>query len=306
MNWTFETVAGPFRGALGGLAWDGKGMLFTAVGEQRLLRYLPQSGTVEEVRKYTNGVNGIALGPESDIFGCQGLSRRIIRFLPDGSATTTGFTVGGRYHNQPTDLCIDSKWRVWFADPFGEAVSSGPQILPYLDYAAVLRMERSERREWVIRRMTDDTTNPRCVLLAADERMVYVSEGNRGPEQARELRAYPVRDEETLGQPIVLHRFGADYRGEHRGVEGMCLNSDGNIVAVSGWRRSGPGPLVSVYSAAGAVIESHAVPSDLPMKCGFGGTGLDILYVTTGEGLLLRVRNSGRRGRSSPRPPVSS
>ena len=87
MNWTFETVAGPFRGALGGLAWDGKGMLFTAVGEQRLLRYLPQSGTVEEVRKYTNGVNGIALGPESDIFGCQGLSRRIIRFLPDGSAT---------------------------------------------------------------------------------------------------------------------------------------------------------------------------------------------------------------------------
>ena len=154
--------------------------------------------------------------------------------------------------------------------------------------------------------MTDDTTNPRCVLLAADERMVYVSEGNRRPEQARELRAYPVRDEETLGQPIVLHRFGADYRGEHRGVEGMCLDSDGNIVAVSGWRRSGPGPLVSVYSAAGAVIESHAVPSDLPMKCGFGGTGLDILYVTTGEGLLLRVRNSGRRGRSSPRPPVSS
>jgi gluconolactonase len=301
MAWNFETVAGPFQGALGGLAWDGKGMLFTAVGEQRLLRHLPESGTVEEVRKYTNGVNGIALGPEGDIFGCQGLSRRIIRFLPDGSATTTGFTVDGKYHNQATDLFIDSKWRVWFADPFGDAVASGPQILPYLDYAAVLRMARNERGAWGIRRMTEDTSNPRCVLLSADEQTVYVSEGNRRPQQARELRAYPVRDEETLGQPIVLHSFGTDFRGVHRGIEGMCLDADDNIVAVGGWRRSGPGPLVYVFAPTGAVIESHAVPSDLPMKCGFGGAGLDTLYVTTGEGLLLRVRDSGRRGRSSSR-----
>jgi gluconolactonase len=129
---------------------------------------------------------------------------------------------------------------VWFADPFGDAVASGPQILPYLDYAAVLRMARNERGAWVIRRMTEDTSNPRCVLLSADEQTVYVSEGNRRPQQARELRAYPVRDEETLGQPIVLHSFGTDFRGVHRGIEGMCLDADDNIVAVGGWRRSGP------------------------------------------------------------------
>ena len=61
MTWEFATVAGPFEGALGGLAWDGRGMLFSAVGEQRLLRHLPDTGAVEELRKYTNGVNGIAL-----------------------------------------------------------------------------------------------------------------------------------------------------------------------------------------------------------------------------------------------------
>lgn len=295
MTWEFATAAGPFEGALGGLAWDGKGMLFTAVGEQRLLRHLPDSGAVEEVRKYTNGVNGIAFGPEGDIYGCQGLSRRIVRFLPDGSATTTGFTVDGRYHNQPTDLFIDHERRVWFADPFGEAVASGPQILPYLDYAAVLRMERNERGLWEIRRMTDDTRDPRCVVLSADERTVFVSENNRRPELPRELRAYPVRDEKTLGQPIVLHSFGADHRGIHRGIEGMCLDADGNIVAVGGWRRSGSGPLVYVFSASGAVIESHPIPSDMPMKCAFGGADLGTLYVTTGEGMLLSVRNSGRR-----------
>jgi gluconolactonase len=296
MAWEFTTVAGPFEGALGGLAWDGEGMLFTAVGEQRLLRHRPGSGAVEELRKYTNGVNGIALGPDGDIYGCQGLSRRIIRFLPDGSATTTGFTVDGRYHNQPTDLFIDRKNRVWFADPFGEAVSSGPQILPYLDYAAVLRLERNERAVWEIRRMTDDTGEPRCVLLSPDEETVYVSEGNRRPGEKRELRAYPVVDERTLGLPVVLHSFGADHRGIHRGIEGMCLDADGNIVAVGGWHRSGAGPLVYVFSPAGAVVESHPIPSDMPMKCAFGGADLGTLYVTTSEGLLLAVGNTGRHG----------
>jgi gluconolactonase len=296
MAWNFETVAGPFKGALGGLAWDGKGMLFTATAEQLLLRYVPEDGSVEEVRRYTNGVNGIALGPEGDIFGCQGLSRRIVRFLPDGSATTTGFTVDGRYHNQPADLCIDSKRRVWFADPFGESISSGPQILPYLDYAAVLRMERNERGLWDIRRMTEDTANPRAVLLSPDETTVYVAESGTRAAEHRELRAYPVLDDRTLGTAVVLAVFGADYRGVHRGIEGMCLDSAGNIVAVGGWRRSGPGPMAAVFSPAGLVLESHALPSDMPMKCGFGGIGLDMLYVTTGEGLLLRARDIGRSG----------
>jgi hypothetical protein len=32
------------------------------------------------------------------------------------------------------------------------------------------------------------------------------------------------------------------------------------------------------------------------MKCGFGGVDLDTLYVATGEGLLLRARDTGQRG----------
>jgi gluconolactonase len=296
MTWQFDTIAGPFTGALGGLAWDGKGMLFTAVAEGRLMRHVPATGAVEEVRKYTNGTNGIAITADGDIYGCQSLSRRIIRFLPDGSATTTGFTVDGKYHNQPSDLFIDSRQRIWFADPFGEAVATGPQIFPYLDYAAVLRLERNERSIWTIRRMTEDTVNPRAVLLSPDERTVYVAESGKRPGERRELRAYPVRDEETLGEPTVLATFGADHRGTHRGIEGLCLDAAGDIVAVGGWRRSGPGPVVSVLSPDGVVLESHTVPSDLPMKCAFGGADLDTLYVTTGEGHLLCVRDCGRRG----------
>ena len=31
MEWKFELVAGPYKGRTGGLAWDGKAMLFSAV-----------------------------------------------------------------------------------------------------------------------------------------------------------------------------------------------------------------------------------------------------------------------------------
>ena len=55
-------------------------------------------------------------------------------------------------------------------------------------------------------------------------------------------------------------------------------------------QRSGPGPLVYVFSPQGAVIASHAFPADLPNKCCFAG---DTLYVTTGGGHFYRWRGAG-------------
>jgi gluconolactonase len=110
------------------------------------------------------------------------------------------------------------------------------------------------------------------------------------------LRAYPIRDDGTLDHPILLHAFGSDHRGHHRGIEGMCFDADGNIVAVGGWQRSGPGPLVYVFAPSGAVIDTQPIPEDLPNKCCFGGPDLDTLYVTTGGGHLYRAAAGGRRG----------
>ena len=81
-----------------------------------------------------------------------------------------------------------------------------------------------------------------------------------------------------------------------RGIEGMCLDSEGNIVACAGWNRGGVGPLIYVISASGTVLETHAAPADLPMRCAFGDAGLTSLYVTAGDGGLYRATNTGKRG----------
>ncbi|MBX6426324.1 MAG: SMP-30/gluconolactonase/LRE family protein [Variibacter sp.] len=297
MSWTFERVASPFQGPANGIVWDGKAIIFSLMEEMRLMRFDPESGTTSELRKYTNRVNGLAFGPNGELYGCQEGGRRLVEFSPDGRLFAVDALLDGKYHNYPSDLTVDSQGRIWFADPHSQTLAFGPQIFPPLDHASVLRLERNERRAWTLTRITYDTVAPRSVLLSPDEKTLYVAEGEPREGQRRELRAYPIREDGTVGSYTVLHTFGSDHRGPHRGIEGMCLDADGNIVACGGWRRSGPGPLVYVFSPEGAVLETHPVPGDMPNRCCFGHAELDTLYVTTAGGELYRAKTT-RRGRA--------
>jgi gluconolactonase len=296
MGWRFEPVAGPFGGAIGGLAWDGRGLLFSVVAESRILR-LGETGSVTEVRRWTNRTGGLALGPGGRLFGCQEGSRRIVEFRADGSAGVLATRIDGRYHNVPSDLAVGRDGTIWLADPYNPLPAFGPQLFPPLPHASVLRLARDHAgHKWGLGRATHDTAAPRAVLLSADERTLYLAEGDAFREGPRELRAYPIAEDGRLGSPTVLHSFGADHRGPHRGIEGLCLADDGDILACGGGRQSGPGPLLHVFAPSGAIRETHELPEDLPTRCAFGGPDRATLYVGTAGGMLYRAAGTGRRG----------
>jgi gluconolactonase len=299
MAWQFEAVAAPVVGPIGGVIWDAArgAVLFSTIDDGLLLALDHASRAVTEVRRYTNRVNGLALGPNGELYGAQEGGRRLIEFTPDGRTVAVDALLDGKYHNQPSDLVVDRQGHIWFTDPRHPVIPFGPSIFPFLDHCSVLRLARNDRRAWVATRMTYDTVSPRAVLLSPDETTLYVADGEPREGQRRELRAYPIGADGTLDHPIVLNTFGTDHRGHHRGIEGMCPDADGNIVAVGGWQRSGPGPLVHVLAPGGAVLESHPIPADVPNKCCFGGPDLDTLYVTTAGGQLYRAHAGGRRGR---------
>ena len=292
----FERVAGPYQGGMGGLAWDGSRMLFSVIDEGFIRGFDPATRQISDCRNYANRINGIAFAPDGRLFACQDGGRRVIQFLADGTAATTATRLDGSIHNHPADLVIDRAGRVWFTDPFSHVMAFGPQIFPALNHASVLRLEIDERHAWTIKRITYDTAAPRAVQLSADEKTLYVAEGEVGRKGPRELRAYPVRNDGTVGPCTVLHAFGADHRGEHRGIEGLCLDSDGNIVACGGSREAGPGPMLYVFAPDGALLESHRLPGAAPMRCAFGDAALDGLYVTSGDGCVYRAQATGRRG----------
>ena len=293
MTWTFDLVAGPFKGRTGGLAWDGSGMLCSVVLEERVIKFDPKTGSADNFRKYTGRTNGISVAADGSVFGAQEGGRRVIQFCPDGSTAATNDLLDGKHHNQPVDVTVDSKGRVWIADPWNLQTPYGPAIYPFLEHASVLRLERDERRAWKLRRVTSDTRGPRAVLLSADEKTLYVADGDMDQDGGPcTLRAYPVQADGSVGPVQVLHTFAAGQRG----IEGMCLDSQGNIVACTGWKKNGPGPMIMVFSPAGAVVASVAAPADMPMRCAFGDDGLGSLYVTTGEGQLFRCKDSGHKG----------
>src|SRR5262249_3973530 len=187
----------------GDAAGQGDVVLFSILDEGRILRFDPDSGATTEFRRYTNRVNGLALGPDGELYGAQEGGRRLVEFTPDGRLVAVDALLDGKYHNQPCDLVVDRQHRIWFADPRHAVIPFGPAIFPFLDHASVLRLERNDRRAWVAKRITYDTVCPRGVLLSLDESILYVADGEPAPEQRRELRAYPIDLDGAVGHPAV-------------------------------------------------------------------------------------------------------
>lgn len=289
MEWTFEQVAGPFGCTSEGPAWDGRHLYFTLVQQSRIMRFDPASGECVEWRTGTDRTNGMLYDAKGRLHGCSATGRSIVRFEPDGGTTVVADRMDGKRLNTPNDLAIDHSGRIWFSNPWNE-----PLLLPgmqmELQDESVMLAAPSADGSYKVSRATFDTTSPNGVLLSADQRTLYVSQCDYGEECIRELRAYPILADGTLGRYSVLHQFGRDFRGVHRAVDGMCLDADGNIVATAGYKKSGPGPMIYVFTPTGRILESHPVPVDRPTNCTFGDADLRTLYVTTGDGFLFRVR----------------
>lgn len=286
MQWNFELVAEPVQFTEGPV-WDGEALLFTDIPASRVMRYDPGTGECVEFRSGTNEANGLTLDAGGRLYACEGGGRRVVRYERDGGTTVVAERFQGARLNSPNDLVFDRQGRLWFTDPrYGEKRDDME-----LDHESLFRLDPQPDGRWEICRVTFDTTRPNGLAFSPDESVLYVAQSEYGQDRKRELRAYPVLPDGSLGEFSVLHNFYP-----HRGIDGMRLDTEGCIIATAGWQESGPGPMIYVFAPNGRVLETHPVPTDRPTNCCFGGPDLDVLYVTTGTGGVYAAR-TGRRGR---------
>ena len=279
MSWNFELVAGPFS-FTEGPAWDGEVVLFTDIPNSRIMRYNPGDGQCTEFRTGTNEANGLMFDKNGQLYACEGGGRRMVRYNSDGTTTVLVDKFEGKRLNSPNDLAFDVQGRLWFTDPrYGDRTDDLE-----LDHQSVFRLDVQPNDTWAIHRVTYDTTKPNGLLISPDQKWLYVAQSEYGENRKRELRVYPINDDGTVGAYEVLHNFYA-----HRGIDGMCLDTEGNVIATAGWQESGPGPMIYVFAPNGRVLETHPIPTDRPTNCTFGDADLRTLYVTAG-GCLYRVR----------------
>src|SRR5215212_4261784 len=225
-TWNWELLAGPAT-ITEGPVWDGAGLLYTSIDDNEIRRYDPATGDIVTIYHAPGASNGLELGPDGALYACEGKGRAVVRYGADGLKTMLVDHFEGRRLNSPNDLVLDRAGRVWFTDPRYGADHSDRE----LDHDSVYRITPPGGGEgmWGIERLTFDTTRPNGLLLSWDERTLFVAQSDYDVGSVRQLRAYPVESDETLGDFTVLHDFG-----EARGIEGRGWAAEGNMVDKSG------------------------------------------------------------------------
>ena len=289
MSWRFQLLDRPYGGVTEGPVWDGRVILFTHIPTSRIMQYDPRNDSISEARGNTNHTNGLAYDVQGRLYGCCSGGRSIVRFDPDGTTATVADRLDGAKLNTPNDLAIDRQGRIWFTNPWN-AGNIDPSEVEELDHRSVLLAAPQPDGSYRVSRATTDTTMPNGVLVSPDQQTLYVAESNSDRlDLDRELRAYPINDDGSLGPYRSLHTFGRQPGTVHRGIDGMCLDSQGNIVATAGWELGGPGPMIYVFSPEGRVIETHPVPAPRPTNCCFGGPDGTTLFVTSTDGHFFKA-----------------
>jgi len=283
MSWSFENAAPVIGTITEGNAWNGERLLYSNIAMDRIMSLDVESGLVEVWTENTEGTNGLNYDSNGTLFGCSGNGRRIVRFTDSGAMETVVDRLDGRRLNGPNDLAITPSGSIYFSDRVGDV---NPDV--GINHSSIISAEPQEDGSYQAVRRTFDTTMPNGLLFSSDYKILYVAQSDYRASEKRELRAYPVNDDGSLGGYTVLHDCGP-----HRGIDGMTLSSEGNIVACTGWEVSGPGGMITVVDPKGRIIETHPTPAQRPTNCTFVG---EDLYVSSIEGHTLVARNTGMTG----------
>lgn len=283
MSWEFERVAGPY-GFTEGPVWDGDGIVFSDMPNDTIWRYDCRTGECTDYKSDTSGANGLKFDSHGRLYACEMVGRQVTQYH-EGTRTPIATHYEGNRLNSPNDLAIDADDRIWFTDPFYDTGWEPDDKTLELGHRSVYRVD-PDRGVESIERMTTDTTNPNGILLSPSEERLYVAQSDYDGDF--ELRAYPI-GAGSIGDYEVLHDFAP-----HRGIDGMCLDEDGNIVATCGHEEGGKGPRIEVFAPDGEILATHPSPDPLPTNCCFGDDDLKSLFLTGSDGSLYRARTDLR------------
>ena len=102
-----------------GPAWSAQGryLLWSDIPNNRQMRYSEDDGHVSVFRAPTNNSNGNSFDFQGRQLSCEHLTRRVVRYEHDGTATVLADNFGGKKLNSPNDVVAHPDGSYWFTDP---------------------------------------------------------------------------------------------------------------------------------------------------------------------------------------------
>jgi gluconolactonase len=289
------------QGAGEGPLWSPKLGLLTS-GDGHIYRRA-RDGAVSIYRRDA-GSNGLLLDREGRLVVCEFKDRRVTRLEEDGRLTVLADRFEGKRFNQPNDLTIDSKGRIYFSDPcYGDR---GAMEIVDPRGRKVEGVYRIDPDGSVTRIITHEVDRPNGLVVTPDDKHLYVADNhNNTAGGARKLWRFDLRADGTVdpASRTLIHDWGTT-----RGPDGMKLDTEGRLFVAAGLTKPNPPhetqerPTAGIYvfSPEGRLLTWIPIPRDECTNCAFGGDDLTTLYVTAGGSLWsVRVRVPGQPARVS-------
>src|SRR4051812_3144886 len=102
-----------------GPVWFGDGgyLLFSDIPNNRILRWLEETGEVSVFRSPSNYSNGNCRDRQGRLLTCEHDARRLTRTEYDGTVSVLMDSFQGKKLNAPNDVAVHSDGAIWFSDP---------------------------------------------------------------------------------------------------------------------------------------------------------------------------------------------
>jgi sugar lactone lactonase YvrE/dienelactone hydrolase len=276
-----------------GPAWDPELGVFTS-GAKGIHQLTPIGE--KKVWREKAGTNGLLFDRDGNVVCCEPVARSVSRIARDGKRTVLTDSFGGKKYNQPNDLTLDSKNRIYFSDPrYGGREDMQQKDEKGQTIEGVYRIDTDGKVSRVIGREVERANG---VLVSADDKYLFVADNNNDKEgAARKLWRFDLKADGTVDPKSqkLLYDWG-----KGRGPDGVKQDAKGRLYVAGGLNKPNPpaepatdvkGGIYVIDPETGKLLAFVGVPTDEVTNCAFGGDDLKTLYIT-GGGTLYSIKTT--------------
>ena len=256
---------------------DGRFLLWSDIPNNRVMRWLEETGEVSVFRSPSNYSNGNTRDRSGRLITCEHDSRRITRTEHDGRITMLMDNYQGKKLNAPNDVVVHLDGHIWFTDPgYGILKMYEGHIAEFELATAVYRLNPDTGEATIA---TDELEKPNGLCFSPDYSKLYITDtgASHKPGHPRQIMVYDVVEGAQLvnGRPFCDMGQGS--------ADGIRCDVDGNIWSSAGWVGAGYDG-VHIFAPDGDLIGKIHLPEVVSNLC-FGGVQRNRLFITASQSL---------------------